>query len=87
MVASQLKQLPKAVMLDLDMLLLVATMVRLAQTSALLPLPAECSWTDDGRGTLFRSRYRTFQGVIASVFPIQRPIQIIYFDKMLISYV
>jgi hypothetical protein len=40
MVASQLKQLPKAVMLDLDMLLLMATMVRLAQTWALLPLPA-----------------------------------------------
>jgi hypothetical protein len=31
-VANQLKQLPKVVMLDLDMLLLVATMVRLAQT-------------------------------------------------------
>jgi hypothetical protein len=30
--ASQLKQLPKAVMLDLAMLLMVATMVRLAQT-------------------------------------------------------
>jgi hypothetical protein len=44
-VASQLKQLPKAVMLDMDMLLLVATMVRLAQTWALLPLPVECSWT------------------------------------------
>ena len=36
---------------------LVATMVRLAQTWALLPLPAECSWTDDERGKLFRSRY------------------------------
>jgi hypothetical protein len=36
-VASQLKQLPKAVMLDMDMLLLVATIVRLAQTWALLP--------------------------------------------------
>jgi hypothetical protein len=36
-VASQLKQLPKAVMLDLNMLLLVAMMVRLAQTWALLP--------------------------------------------------
>ena len=86
-VASQLKQLPKAVMLDLDMLLLVATMVRLAQTWALLPLPAECLWTDHERGKLFRSRYWTFWGVTASVFPIQRPIQIIYFDKMLISYV
>jgi hypothetical protein len=32
MVASQVKQLPKVVRLDLDMLLLVATMVRLAQT-------------------------------------------------------
>jgi hypothetical protein len=31
-VASQLKQLAKVVMLDLDMLVLVATMVRLAQT-------------------------------------------------------
>jgi hypothetical protein len=31
-IASQLKQLPKAVMLHLDMLLLVATMVRLTQT-------------------------------------------------------
>jgi hypothetical protein len=41
--ASQLKQLPKVVMLDLDMLLLVATMVRLAQTWALLHLHAECS--------------------------------------------
>jgi hypothetical protein len=43
-VASQLKQLPKAVMLDLNMLLLVATMVRLAQTWALLSLHVECSW-------------------------------------------
>jgi hypothetical protein len=85
-VASQLKQLPKAVMLDLDMLVLVATMVRLAQTWALLPSLAECSWTDDMSGKLFRSRYWTFQGVTASVSPIQRPIQIIYFDKMLISY-
>ena len=76
----------KVVMLVLDMLLLVAAMVRLAQTWALLPLPAKCSWTDDGRGKLFRSRYWTFQGVTASVFPIQSPIQIIYFDKMLISY-
>ena len=47
-------------MLDLDTLLLVATMVRLAQTWALLPLPVECLWTDDGRGALFRSRYWTF---------------------------
>jgi hypothetical protein len=85
-VASQLKQLPKAEMLDLDMLLLVATMVRLAQTWALLPLPAECSWTDHQSGRLIRSRYWTFQGVTASVFPIQRPIQIIYFDKMLTKY-
>jgi hypothetical protein len=85
-VASQLKQLPKVEMLDLDMLLLVATMVRLAQTWALLPLPAECAWTDHQSGRLFRSRYWTFQGITASVFPIQRPIQIIYFDKMLISY-
>jgi hypothetical protein len=46
MVASRLKQLPKAEILDLNMLLLVATMVRLAQTWALLPLPAECSWTN-----------------------------------------
>ena len=84
-VASQLKQLPKAVMLDLDMLLLVATMVRLAHTWALLPLPVECLWTEDGRGALIRSRYWTFQGVTASVFPIQSPIQIIYFDKMLIN--
>ena len=59
-VASQLKQLPKAEMLDLDMLLLVATMVRLAQTWALLPLPAECSWTDHQSGRLIRSRYWTF---------------------------
>jgi hypothetical protein len=44
-VASQLKQLPKAVMLDMDMLLLVATMVRLAQTWTLMSLHAECSWT------------------------------------------
>jgi hypothetical protein len=43
-VASQLKQLPKALMLDMDMLLLVATMVRLAQTWALVPLPVEFSW-------------------------------------------
>jgi hypothetical protein len=47
-VASQLKQMPKVMMLDLDMLLLVATMVRLAQTLALLPLHAECSWTLSG---------------------------------------
>jgi hypothetical protein len=59
-VASQLKQLPKAVMLDMDMLLLVATMVRLAQTSALLPLPAEFLWTLPRLRTLFRSRYWTF---------------------------
>jgi hypothetical protein len=85
-VASQLKQLPKVEMLDLDMLLLVATMVRLAQTWALLPLHAECSWTLPITGQLFHSRYWTFQGVTASVFPIQRPIQTIYFDKMLISY-
>jgi hypothetical protein len=85
-VASQLKQLPKAEMLDLDMLLLVATMVRLAQTWALLPLPAECSWTLPITGQLFRSRYWTFQGVTSSVFPIQRPIQIIYFDKMSSKY-
>jgi hypothetical protein len=44
-VASQSKQLLKAAMLDLDMLLLVAAIVRLSQTWALLPLPAECSWT------------------------------------------
>jgi hypothetical protein len=57
MAASQFKQLPKAVMLDLDMLLVVATMVRLAQTWALLPLRAKCSWTL-GRSTQhFRSRY------------------------------
>jgi hypothetical protein len=31
-VTGQLKQLPKVVLLDLDMLLLLATMVRLAQT-------------------------------------------------------
>jgi hypothetical protein len=41
-VASQLKQLTKVVMLDLDMLLLVATMVRLAQTWAFLPLHVAC---------------------------------------------
>ena len=76
----------KVVMLDLDMLLLVATIVRLALTWALLPLHAECSWTLLITGQLFRSRYWTFQGVTASVFHIQRPIQIIYFDKMLISY-
>ena len=86
-VASQLKQLPKAVMLDLDMLVLVATMVRLAQTWVLLPLPAECSWTLPITGQLFRSRYWTFHGVTASVSPIQRPIQIIYFDKMLIIHI
>jgi hypothetical protein len=59
-VASQLKQLPKAVMLDLDMLLLAATMVRLAQTWALLPLPVECSWTLGRSEMQFRSRYWTF---------------------------
>jgi hypothetical protein len=59
-VASQLKHLPKAVMLDLDMLLLVATMFRLAHTWVLLPLPEECSWTLPRRGTMFRSRYWTF---------------------------
>jgi hypothetical protein len=59
-VASQLKQMPKVVMLDLDMLLLVATIVRLAQTWALLPLPAECSWTLPRRRTLFRNRYSSF---------------------------
>jgi hypothetical protein len=31
-VASELKQLPKVVMLDMDMLFLVATIVRLTQT-------------------------------------------------------
>jgi hypothetical protein len=39
-VASQLKQLPKVVIVDQDMLLLVAAMVRLKQTWALMPLPA-----------------------------------------------
>jgi hypothetical protein len=60
MVATQLKQLPKAVMLDLDMLLLMTTMVRLAQTWALLPLPAECLWTLPRLRTLFRNRYWSF---------------------------
>jgi hypothetical protein len=35
-----LKQLPKVVMMDLDMLLLAVTMVQLAKTLMLLPLPA-----------------------------------------------
>jgi hypothetical protein len=68
-VASQLKQLPKVVMLDLDMLLVVATMVRLAQTWALLPLHAECSWTPSGSKRHFCSRYWAFRGVTASVSP------------------
>ena len=41
-VASQLKQPPEVVMLDVGVLPLVATMVRLASTWALLPLHAEC---------------------------------------------
>jgi hypothetical protein len=74
-------------MMDLDMLLLVATMVQLAQTWALLTLPAECSWTLSGSKRHFRSRYWAFRGVTRSVLPIQRPIQIFYFDKMLVRYI
>ena len=61
-------------------------MVRVAQTWALLPLHAECSWTLSGFKRHFRSRYWAFRGGTASVFPIQIPIQIIYSIKMLISY-
>jgi hypothetical protein len=54
------------------LLLLVATMVRLAQTWALLPLHVECSWTLGRSTEHFRSRYWTFWGVTASVFRIQK---------------
>jgi hypothetical protein len=70
-VASQLKQLPKVVMLDMDMLLIVAMMVRLAQTWALLSLPVEFSWTLGRSTRQIRSRYRKFWGVTSSVFRIQ----------------
>jgi hypothetical protein len=68
-VASQLKQLPKVVMLYLDMLLLVAAMVRLTQTWALLPLHVEFSWTLSGSTEHFRSRYWAFFGRYCERFP------------------
>jgi hypothetical protein len=69
MISGDFKQLPKVVMMDLDMLLMVATMVRLTQTWVLLPLLAKCSWTLSGSTEHFRSRYWAFWGVAASVSP------------------